>query len=146
MLHCPRENEHITVDDTLRNTIATIAWNSRTKKGFPPFLPPYTKMNGYCHHQKRFSNLGECCHYWSNLYKLGTMYFDDNNTCNNSCRSKQNTILHKVNAKRWFHSPCHNDLWLSPSSFRFIFYFLCTCQYSLPLAHLLRTLNVYILL
>jgi hypothetical protein len=36
-------------------------------------------------------------------------------------------ILHKMNARRWFHSPCHRDLWFSPSLFWLIFYFLCTC-------------------
>jgi hypothetical protein len=32
-----------------------------------------------------------------------------------------------MNAKRWFHSPCHKVLRLSPSSFWFHFDFLCTC-------------------
>jgi hypothetical protein len=121
-------------------------WNSHTKKGFSPFPPPYTNMNGYCHHHKWFLNLGKCYHYRSNSYKLGTTYFDNDNTCNNRYRSKQGIILHKVKAKKWFHSPCHNDLRLSPSSFWFFFDFLCTCQYSLPLAHLLGTFNAYILL
>jgi hypothetical protein len=40
---------------------------------------------------------------------------------------QDNTILHRTSSKRWFHSPCHRDLWLSPSSFWFLFYFLCTC-------------------
>ncbi len=33
-------------------------WSSRTKRGFSPFSSPHTKTNGYCHHQKQFSNLG----------------------------------------------------------------------------------------
>jgi hypothetical protein len=34
---------------------------------------------------------------------------------------------------------------LFPSSFLFLFVFLCTCQYSLPSTYLLGTFDVYIL-
>jgi hypothetical protein len=34
-------------------------WSSRTKRRFPPFPPPYTKTNGYCYHQRWFSNLDD---------------------------------------------------------------------------------------
>jgi hypothetical protein len=55
------------------------------------------------------------------------------------------TQKNKASARRWFHSPCHKDLWLSPSSL-FLFYLLCTCQYSLLPTNLLGTCNAYILL
>jgi hypothetical protein len=49
-------------------------------------------------------------------------------------------ILHRASVRGWFHSLCHRDLWLSPSSFWFIFYFLCTCQYRSPSTNLLGAL------
>jgi len=120
-------------------------WNSRIKKGFPPFPPPYMEMNGYYHHQKRFLNLGRHCHYWFNSYKFGVVCFNNNDTCNNSCYSKQGTILHKTSTKRWFDSPCHKDLWLFLFSFWFLFYFLCTCHYNSPITDFLGTFDAYIL-
>jgi hypothetical protein len=101
-------------------------------------------MSGYCHHQRQFSNPCGCNHYWSNSSRLGVTCFDDDNTCNDSCHSRQSIILHKTNTRRWFHSPCHRDLHLFPSSFWFLFYFLRTCLHSLPSTNLLGTFNVYI--
>ncbi len=37
--------------------------NPCIERGFSLFPPPHTKTNGYCHHQRQFSNLGKCCHY-----------------------------------------------------------------------------------
>ncbi len=37
-------------------------WSSHIEKGFSPFPPPHMEMNGYCHHQRRFSNLDKNCH------------------------------------------------------------------------------------
>jgi hypothetical protein len=42
------------------------------------------------------------------LYRFSAMCFDD--ACNDIYHSIQGMILHKVNAKRWFHSHCHRDL------------------------------------
>jgi hypothetical protein len=53
--------------------------------------------------------------------------FDNNNACSDNCYSRQGRILHKANVRRWFHSPCHRDLRLSPSLFWFLSDFLCTC-------------------
>jgi hypothetical protein len=60
-----------------------------------------------------------------------------------SPNSRQSTILHKVSAMRWFHSPCHRDLQLSLSSFWFLFN-LCMCQYTSPSIGLLGTFDAYI--
>jgi hypothetical protein len=119
-------------------------WSSRIERGFSPFSPPHTKTSGYCHHWRQFLNPNRCYHCRSNLYKFGAMWFDDNNVCNDSCCLKQNTILHAVNNMRWFHSLFHRNLWWSPSSFWFLFYFLCTCMYNSPSIDLLGTFNVYI--
>lgn len=73
---------------------------SGTERGFPPLVLPYIKMNGYCHHQIRASNLSKCCYYQFDSYKFGAMSFNDNSACSNSCCSKQNTILHKTSAKK----------------------------------------------
>jgi hypothetical protein len=100
------------------------------------FSPPHTKTSGYCHHQRQFSNRGKHYHCRSNLYRF--------NACNDIYHSIQGMILHKVNTKRWFHSRCHRDLWMFPFSFWFLFYFLCTCLYDLPLANLLGTFDAYI--
>jgi hypothetical protein len=101
------------------------------------------KMNGCCHHQRQFLNLDEHCHYWSDSYRFGATCFNNDNACNDNCRS-QGMILHRSSTRRWFHSPCHRDLWLSPSSFWFFVDFLCTCQYNLPLTNLLGTFDAYI--
>jgi hypothetical protein len=114
------------------------------KRGFSLFSLSHTKMNGYCHHYRQFLNLSELCHCWSNLNKFDVVCFNDNNACNNSCRSRQGTILHRASAMKWFHSPCHRDLQLFPSSFWSLFNFLCTCQYSSPSVDLLGTFNAYI--
>jgi hypothetical protein len=82
-------------------------WNSCTKKGFSSFSPSHTKMNGYCHHQIQFLNSSEHYHCQSDSYKFGVVCFDDDNTCNDNCRSKQGTILHIMSIRRWFHSPSH---------------------------------------
>jgi hypothetical protein len=116
------------------------------KKRFPTFSLTIHRDEWILSSPKRFSNLGEHYHYRFNLYRFDTTCFDDDNTCTNSCHSKEGTILHKVSAKRWFHSPCYKDIWLSPSSFWFLFNFLCTWQYSSPLAELHGTFNAYILL
>jgi hypothetical protein len=119
-------------------------WSSSTKIGFSPFPPPHTKTSGYCHHYRQFLNLGGHSHYWFNLYRFGAIAFNNDSTCNNNCHSKQGMILHRTNAKGWFHSLCHRDLQLFPSSFVFLSNFLCTCMYSLPSADLFGTFNVYI--
>jgi hypothetical protein len=116
-------------------------WSSCIERGFPHFPLPYMEMNRYCHHQRWFLDLGECCHRWFNLYRFGVACFDDDNTWNNSCCSKQGTILHRVITRKWFHSLCHRDLWLFPSLFWFFCYFLCTCQYSSPSTYLLGTFD-----
>jgi len=102
-------------------------WSSCIESDVSPFLLSYAEMSEYCHHQRWFSNLGKHRHCQFDSYRFGATCFDDDNTCNNDCCLKQNTILHRANAKRWFHYPCHRKLWLSMFSFWFIFYFLCTC-------------------
>ncbi len=106
--------------------------------------PPHTKTSGYYHHQKQFSNPDEHCHCQSDSYKFGAAYFNNNSACNDSCHPRQDTILHRANAKRWFHSPCHRNLRLSPSSFWFLSNFLCTCPYGSPSSNLFSTFDAYI--
>jgi len=55
------------------------------------------------------------------LYRFGVMCFDDDSACSNNCRPKQGMILHIVSTRKWFHSPCHRDLSLSPSLFNSFF-------------------------
>jgi hypothetical protein len=118
-------------------------WNSHTERSFFVFPSPHTKTNGYCFHQRIFLNPSICFHCWSNSSKFGVTCFDDNNTCNDNCHSKQGTILHKTNARKWFHPPCHRYLQLSSSLFWFLSDFLCTCMYNLPSIDLLGTFNTY---
>ncbi len=119
-------------------------WSSHTKRGFLAFPLPHMKMNGYCHHQKQFSYPCRCFHCQFNSYRFGATCFDNDNACNDSCRSKQGPILHKTSARKWFHSPCRKDLQLFPSSFWFLFDFLCTWMYSSPSTDLFGTFDVYI--
>jgi hypothetical protein len=131
---------------TLRSTIVTIALGSELhiERGFSPFPLPHTKTNEYYHHQSLFSYLCGCYQYWFDSFRFGVACFNDDNACNDNCHSRQDTILHRTNVKRWFHSPCHRDLWLFPSSFWFIFDFLCTCMYNSSSTNLLVTFDVYI--
>jgi hypothetical protein len=146
LLRCMCGRERTAGNDTFQGTIVIIALGSEPhiEKGFSPFPLPHTKMNEYCHHQSLFSYLGGCYHYWSDSYRFGVACFNDDSACNDNCHSRQGIILHRLNVKRWFHSPCHKDLWLFPSSFWFIFDFLCTCLYNSPSIDLLGTLDAYI--
>ncbi len=121
-------------------------WSSHTKRGFSPFHLPHTKTSGYYHHLKKFLNPSRHWHYQSDLYRFGATCFDDDITCNDNCHSRQGKILHNVNIKKWFHSLCHKNLRLFPSSFWFLSDFLGTCMYNSPSANLLHTFDVYILL
>ncbi len=80
-------------------------WSSCIERSFPPFPLPYMETSGYYCHHRWFPNLCECCHCQFESYRFGVTFFDDDNTCNNNCHSKQGTILHKMNIRRWFHSP-----------------------------------------
>jgi hypothetical protein len=77
-------------------------WNSCKERSFPLFFLPYTKTNGYCHHQTQALNLDKYYHCRSNSYKFGAVNFNNDNACNNNCGSRQGTILHKVNANNDF--------------------------------------------
>lgn len=69
-----------------------------------------------------------------------------NDTCNKSCCSRENTIIHWVCIKRWFYSSCYWDLLLFSFSFQFIFYFLCSGHYSSSVAILFSSHDAYFLL
>jgi hypothetical protein len=131
LLCCSCENEHIIAHDTFRNTVVTIALKSGA------------------HIQREVFHLFPCRTWrWMDVFVTKDNFWTLVNIVIidlNSCRS-QGTILYITNDKRWFYSPCFRNLWLFPSLFWFLFNFLCTCQYNLPLANLLGTFNVYILL
>jgi hypothetical protein len=88
-------------------------------------------------------NFDGCCHWWSNLHKYGVGNINNNNTCNNDGCSRKNTILRQTNIKRWFHSLCYWNIWVSSFSFWFIFYRLCIDYYRASLAIFFNLVNVY---
>jgi hypothetical protein len=123
----------------------TIKWSARTKRGFSPFPHHSHRWVDIVIIRNNFRIVADV-HCWSDSYKFDAMCFDNDNACSNNCCLRQGMILHRTNMKRWFHSFCHKDLQLFPSSFWFLFYFLCTCQYSSTSINLFSTFNVYILL
>lgn len=84
-------------------------WSSHIKRGFSSFSLSYIETSGYCHYHVQFLNFYGHCYCQFDLYKFDVMCFNNDNTCsnNNSCHSRQDMILHRANARRWFHSPCH---------------------------------------
>jgi hypothetical protein len=119
-------------------------WSSRTKIDFSHFPCHTWKQMDIVTTKDNSPNLDRRCHCWFNSYEFGVACFDNDSTYNDVCHSKQDMILHKMNVKRWFHSLCHKNLQLSPSSIWFLSNFLCTCLYSSPSSNLFGTFNAYI--
>jgi hypothetical protein len=124
LLHCPCRNEHIAAHNTLWNTIATIALENGThiQKEVSRLFSYHTwKWVDIIITRNGFQTLVNIIIVNFISYKFGVICFDDDNACNNNYHSKLCTILHRAITNKWFHSPCHKDLWLSPSSFWFLF-------------------------
>jgi hypothetical protein len=121
-------------------------WTSHTKKGFPTFSPTIHGDESIFSSPKTFFRPWWTLSLSIRFIQFGVTCFNNNNTCNNSYPSRQGMIVPRANAKRWFYSFSHQNLRLFPSSFWFLFYFLCACQYNLPSIDLFGTFNVYILL
>jgi hypothetical protein len=113
LLCCSCKNECTIVHDVFQDTIAAITLENgvHVKREVSHLFTHHTQRQvDYCHHQKQFSNLSKHCHYRFDSSKFGVTCFNDDNACNGNYCSSQNTILHKANARRWFHSPCHRNL------------------------------------
>ncbi len=145
LLHCPCDSECIAAHDTFRNIVVAISLESgaHVQREVSHLFPPHAWRRMYIVITKdNFLTLADVvivdltC---TNLVQCVSMM-----TAHVATIVTQDTILHRVSARRWFHSLCHRGLWLSPSLFWFLFYFLCTCQYSLSLADLLGTFDAYI--
>jgi hypothetical protein len=104
-------------------------WNTCLEGGLPPFPLPHPMTNGYFYHQQWLPDLDGRCHYWSDLHKYGVANIHDYNTCNNDGCLGENIITCWVSIRKWLHSPCYWNVWLSSFSFWFIFYHLCTDHY-----------------
>jgi hypothetical protein len=52
------------------------------------------------------------------------------NICSNNCCLGKNTIIDITHIRRWFHSPCHRDLWWCLFLFWLLFGFFCLGHYS----------------
>jgi hypothetical protein len=100
----------------LQNTIAII-----TSKSGAHVQRKLSQLSPTIHEEKWILSLANFLlkHCQSSSYKFGIVCFDNDNACNNNYFSRQNMMLHKVSAMKWFHSPCHKDLWLFPSLFWF---------------------------
>jgi hypothetical protein len=121
-------------------------WNMCSKGGFPPFLSPHPMTNGYLYHKRQFTNFDGHCHYWPNSPIYGSTNINDNNTCNDDGCLGKDMIIHRMNTRWWFHSPCYWEIWVSSFPFRFIYEHLCTYHYCKSLAIFFSPLNVYFLL
>jgi hypothetical protein len=104
-------------------------WNTCSKGGLPPFPSPHPTTNGYPYHQRRLPNFDGCCHCRFDSHKYGVMNINNNNTCSNNGCLKEDTILHRTNTRRSFHSPCYWNMWVPSFSFWFIIDNLCTKHY-----------------
>jgi hypothetical protein len=104
-------------------------WNTCSKGGLPPFPSSHSTMGGYPYHKRRFPNLDERHHCWPNSHRYGVASIDNNNTCNDVGCSRKNTIVRWTSTKRWLHSPCYWNVWVSSFSFWLIFYRLCIGHY-----------------
>jgi hypothetical protein len=98
-------------------------WNTCSEGGLPPFPSPNLMMSGY------FSNFDGHHHWWLDLHRYGVVNIDSDNTCSDDGYSRKNTILHLLNTRGWFHSPCYWDVWVFSFLFWFLFWCLCTNHY-----------------
>ncbi len=111
LLHCPCKSEHITTHDNF--VIITLDNGTQIQKEVSHLFPHHTWKQMDIVITRWFLDLGRCCHYKFDSYKFGAMCFNNDNTCSNSCDSKQSTILHRANTWRWFHSPWHRHMVVS---------------------------------
>ncbi len=88
-------------------------------------------------------NFDGCCHCWSDLHKYGVANINNDNTCNNNGCSGKNIILCWTNIRRWFHSLCYWNVWVSSFLFWFIFYHLCIKHYRASLVIFFSHVNAY---
>jgi len=104
-------------------------WLTYLEGGFPYFPLPHLTMTGYPYHHKWFSDFDGHCHYWFDSNRHGATNVNDEITCNNVDCLGKDTIICWVNNRRWLHSPCYWDVWVSSFLFWFIFYYLCIDHY-----------------
>jgi len=100
LLHCLCKNECTTTHDTFQDTVVTIALKLKLmhRERFFIFFLVTHKDKWIISSPKIVFESGGRCKCWSN--RFGAMCFDDNNTCNDSCRSRQGIILHRTNIKK----------------------------------------------
>jgi hypothetical protein len=126
--------------DTLKDIVAASycfgKWSTCSEGGLPPFSSSHTTTNGYPYHLKRFPDLDENHHCWSDLHIYGVTNIANDNTCNNDGCLGKDMIKRWVNIKRWLHSLCYWNVWV------FFFLFLFKIHF-LPLVHrpLLHVIN-----
>jgi len=63
--------------------------------------------------------------------------------CASSVATYVATNIDITHIKRWLHSPCHRDLWLSSFLFWLLFYFLCLGHYSWSLVVPIMVISYY---
>ncbi len=114
-------------------------WNSHTKKGFPPFPPPYIdkwilsslKVDIVIANPTHI-DLVQCALRMTTHVTIVAI------------QNKAQSYIERTFGDNFI--PLAINLWLFPSSFWFLFDFLCACHYSLPSTCLLGTFDAYILL
>jgi len=88
-------------------------WSTCSKGGLPPFLSQHPMTNGYLYHKRRLMNFDGHCHCWPKSHRYGSTNINDDNTCSNDGCLWKDMIIHQMNTKWWFHSPCYWEIWVS---------------------------------
>jgi hypothetical protein len=74
------------------------------------------------------------------------MWIVHNNTCNDNCDSRKDTIIWGTHIMKWLHYSCHRDLWLFSFLFKFFFDFPYSCHYNPSSMVFFNSRYVYFLL
>jgi hypothetical protein len=103
-------------------------------KGRFPTFSLTTPNNKWISLSPNWTNESKCCksiflQIGPTMIQYGATNINDNNTYNNDGYSRKDMIICWTSTKRWLHSPCYWDVWVSSSLFWFIFYYLCTDHY-----------------
>jgi len=122
-------------------------WSTCSKGGLPPFLSSHAPNDKWISlSQELFMNFDGHCHCWPNSHRYGSTNINDDNTCSDDGCLGKDMIIHRMNNRWWFHSPCCWEIWVFSFPFRFIYDHLCTNHYCKSLAIFFSPLNVCFLL
>jgi hypothetical protein len=121
-------------------------WSTCLKGGFLLFPSSHPMSSGYPYHQRQFLDLDGHHHSWFDLHKYGVVNINDDHTRSDDGYFGKDMIICWASTKRWLHSLCYWDVWVSSFLFWFIFDYLCIDHYGASSIIFFNSLDVCFLL